>query len=189
MRLRIMFAALLFAPQQIVAYKQIGLWSDTLNSHAEKKIRTKADGATASGFFRSNKMMQPDSKAKKLLKRKEDTAETTVWTKFCGIARAFDWLLWVLIGIVIEKKDDKPFFATVVLVRVIGLLMVDACAAAFGFFRPNTMMQPNDTCKAEELLKGNKDIAEATAWTKFCGIARDFDCLLWVLLGIIIEKS
>lgn len=88
-----------------------------------------------------------------------------------------------------RKKDDKPFFATVVLVRVIGLLMVDACAAAFGFFRPNTMMQPNDTCKAEELLKGNKDIAEATAWTKFCGIARDFDCLLWVLLGIIIEKS
>ena len=103
MRLRILFAALLFAPQQNAAYKQIGPWSDTLSSHAERKIRAKAEGATVSGFFRAGKMMQPDNKAKKRLKRKEDTAETTVWTKFCGIARAFGWLLWVLLGIIIEK--------------------------------------------------------------------------------------
>ena len=123
MRLRIMFAALLFAPQQNVAYKQIGPWSDTLTSRAERKIRTKADGATASGFFRSDKMMQQDNKAKKRLKRKEDTAETTVWTKFCGIARAFDWLLWVLLGVMIEKNDNE-------ILRVIGLVMV--CLGAWG---------------------------------------------------------
>ena len=102
-----MFAALLFAPQQNVAYKQIGPWSDTLTSRAERKIRTKADGATASGFFRSDKMMQQDDKAKTVLKGNKDNTQTTVWTAFCDIVRDFDWLFWVLLGVMIEKMSMK----------------------------------------------------------------------------------
>lgn len=69
-------------------------------------------------------MTQPDDKGKKVLKGNKYDVETTVWTKFCDIVRAFDWLFWVLLGILIEKKNDND------ILQVIGLVMV--CLGAWG---------------------------------------------------------
>lgn len=123
MRLRIIFAALLFAPQQNAALKKIGPWSHT-TSDAGRTVRAKAGGATASGLFRPVTMTQPDDKGKKVLKGNKYDVETTVWTKFCDIVRAFDWLFWVLLGILVEKKNDND------ILQVIGLVMV--CLGAWG---------------------------------------------------------
>ena len=105
MRLRTIaaLAILLLAPQDTVAFKQIGLWTNSLNSEAEKEIGARVNGAAASGFLRPEDMRaagleQPKTTAEALLKENEENTVhfAVTFMQFCSLACCSFWLLRVL---------------------------------------------------------------------------------------------
>ena len=106
MRLRVNLAILLLAPQGTLAFKQIGPWSDTLTSDAEREIGAKVNGAAASGFLRPEDTgtdvleaeMQPNATctAEARLQEMEKELSRLAFRQFFIVLLVFLWPLWII---------------------------------------------------------------------------------------------
>ena len=100
MRLRTVAAStiLLLAPQDTVAFKQIGPRTNALTSDAEKEIGARVNGAAASGFLRPEADMRAAG-----LEQPKATAKAVAFMQFCslaccsmGLLRVLAWMINVL---------------------------------------------------------------------------------------------
>ena len=110
MRLRVNLAILLLAPQGTLAFKQIGPWSDTLTSDAEREIGAKVNGAAASGFLRPEDTgtdvleaeMQPnatctaEARLQEMEKELSRLASRNAIMHFFTVLLVFLWPLWII---------------------------------------------------------------------------------------------
>ena len=104
MRLRVIVAIVLLAPQVTLAFKQIGPWSDTLTSYA------RVNSAAASGFLRPEDtgsdvpktQMQPnatctaEARLQEIEKELSRVASRNAVMHFFTVLLVIFWPLWII---------------------------------------------------------------------------------------------